>query len=270
MPVKFSGNGFPDGLILPPVFQGRLTYDTTTNLKLTRFNGTWLTIGGVPRQIPAAGADIASSAFTAGTMMSVYAAWNGTAITLEASTTGRVTDANYGYPVKTGDASRTFLGLVMTETGIGFQDSLTKRYILNCFNRQPIVASGVMTASRGQPGGASAYIELHAEVRANFLAFANQPTMMLSEGIILFDNAPSGYNVIWGAGLDGAGPAQAAQSIGSATASVPFLTRWPIQGISEGNHYVTISMYNPGATGAAVYGNTGDGRSGRTLVEYLG
>lgn len=87
------------------------------NLSLRREGGTRLWINGRNEVIPVAGVTLAATGLTmtggiaASAIYYIYAAASGGVITLEASATAWVVDATTGLRVKTGDASRTLVGL---------------------------------------------------------------------------------------------------------------------------------------------------------------
>lgn len=87
------------------------------NLVLQPYNGNRLSIAGTARAIPAAGISLAPAGTVAGTLYYIYAAWVGGAVVLEASTTGHATDAATGVEIKTGDASRTLVGMAVPAAG---------------------------------------------------------------------------------------------------------------------------------------------------------
>lgn len=84
-------------------------------LKLSRYNGSQLYINGTNQTIPAAGVDLAATGLTADTAYYIYAYMqNATTMALEASLTAYTPDAN-GVMVKTGDNTRTLVGIAITQ-----------------------------------------------------------------------------------------------------------------------------------------------------------
>jgi hypothetical protein len=102
-----------DSLIGGAVFgQCRLDYMNSVVVRLNRYNGSRLFINGKFESIAAL--DLAPTGLTPGTIYYVYAWMNAGVMTLEASTTIPVIDSTYGHMIKTGDATRTLVGMVLT------------------------------------------------------------------------------------------------------------------------------------------------------------
>jgi hypothetical protein len=101
-----------------PQFQCQLTRTAPTVLTLSRFRGAWLMIAGEVYLIPSAGLTINANGLVANTTYYVYAFDDGSADhnpALEINTTVPVNDTTYGHLVKTGDASRSYVGRWTTE-----------------------------------------------------------------------------------------------------------------------------------------------------------
>lgn len=115
--------------------QCRFEYVSTSICRLKRYNGQYLTINGVPQSIPAAGVDLANTALAANdTTYYVYAYMNAGVMTLEAVATAHATDSVTGVEIKSGDATRTLVGMVR-KTGGNFYDSTTTRFTISWFNQ---------------------------------------------------------------------------------------------------------------------------------------
>ncbi len=149
-----------DGVVLPdktrlstfipePVAQCYLT-TSGSSLVLTRKNGCYLTIQGVARMIPAAGVALAGSGAAAQTRYFVYAYMSGNTMTLEASTTGYASDAATGLPVKSGDASRTLVGMAFCIQAGSWVQGADRIDCLSYFNRMSRLATGVNNGGQAQ------------------------------------------------------------------------------------------------------------------------
>jgi len=79
----------------------------------------------VEHQVANAGISINNSGLTASTRYYCYLYDNNGVATLELSTTAFVTDVDTGYPVKIGDATRYFVGSVLTDGGSLFEITAT-------------------------------------------------------------------------------------------------------------------------------------------------
>jgi hypothetical protein len=100
--------------------------------------------------VPSAGVTISNAGLAASTVYYVYARMSGGAMALELSTTGH-TPTN-GVETKTGDTTRTLVGMVRTNASSQFVDDATNICVLSFFNRR---ASWVTPSSprieRSQP-----------------------------------------------------------------------------------------------------------------------
>jgi hypothetical protein len=116
--------------------QCRFAYVSTILCTLFPIDGNGLIINGRQYRVPSAGVSIANTAFTAQTLMYVYAYDNGSgAIALEASTTTHVRHTD-GVRIKSGDPSRTLVGMAQTENNNIFLWNGTNRYVATWFNRR--------------------------------------------------------------------------------------------------------------------------------------
>ncbi|MFH0351023.1 MAG: hypothetical protein ACHBMF_03690, partial [Chromatiales bacterium] len=102
----------------PLTAAGRFEFESASSCRLNRYQGKHIPIhsNGVPvyREIPAAGVALSNSGLLPNTNYYTYAYWSGSAIGLEASTTGHSADANSGLDIKTGDSTRTPVGWLRT------------------------------------------------------------------------------------------------------------------------------------------------------------
>lgn len=134
--------------------QCRLSVVSGTQLKLAPYNGNNLIINGVPQQIPAAGVTLANTGLTASTKYYVYAYMNAGTMTLEAVTTGHTTGTN-GVEQKSGDATRTLVGMLLTDSSTPgqFVDTAANRQIANWFTKRNIPAVATLTVDTNFTGG---------------------------------------------------------------------------------------------------------------------
>lgn len=136
--------------------QCRLSVVDTTHLKLGPYNGQFIQISGIIYAIPAAGITalstscfvngVAANPLVASTLYYVYLFNNSGTLTLDFRTganSGHMTDTtagNVGVEVRNNggspDSSRTFVGMIRTDSSAHFQDSITQRFLANWFNRQ--------------------------------------------------------------------------------------------------------------------------------------
>ncbi len=147
---------------------------------LSPFGGNQLSINGVNRTLPIAGVALAPAGLTVGTVYYIYAYWTGTAIALEASVTGHSTDATTGVEIKTGDATRSLVGMVRIVTGPAFKDDFDNRYVLSWFNRQLKASRKQLTANVSLSAAGPA--EVSTSLRNDFICWANGVTSAAASG----------------------------------------------------------------------------------------
>lgn len=153
--------------------QCRLSVATASSLRLSPYNGSTIIINGAPRQIPAAGVTVTNSGVTASALRYVYAFMSGSTMALEVVATGHSTGTD-GIEIKTGDPSRSLVGMVYTNASSQFVDSVTQRHCLNWFNRRTLncylfnVSSFNFTSSVGA--------EISTTLRASFLSWSDEAT----------------------------------------------------------------------------------------------
>lgn len=121
----------------------RLSYVSTTAIRLDRCNGSFLFVNGVNRQIPAVGPSLSNSGFGVSGKRYIYAFMSGATLTLEASATVPVIDGTYGHKIKTGDATRTLVGWACTNASSQFQFDGTVKTVASYYNRsRQLVTNG--------------------------------------------------------------------------------------------------------------------------------
>lgn len=189
----------------------RLSVATATSLLLSPYNGQNVLIGGFQYQLPSGGVSISNAGLAASTVYYVYL-WNdiGT-LALELSTTGHATDALTGVEIKSGDATRTLVGMVSTNASTQFVDTPQQRFCLNWFHR----ATKYLTSSVSTPDSVTASatpVELSASARVQFLAWPDEAVHMETRGTA--SNATAGDGAGTYAGLDGTPYSGAVTSIG--------------------------------------------------------
>lgn len=134
--------------------QCRLTRTSATALKLVCFNGNLIRVNGAWYQIPSAGISANNtSVFVNGssgqnlattTLYYVYLFLNAGVLTFDYSTTTHATSTtigNVGIEIKSGDDTRTLIGMVYTNGSNQFDDSALLRNVASWFNRPSRVAS---------------------------------------------------------------------------------------------------------------------------------
>ena len=219
----------------------RLVLDGSS-LKLSPFNGNLLTINGAAYAVPSAGVTLAAPA-TNGTTYFIYAYMNSGTMTLEASTTGHATDSTTGVEIKSGDATRTLVGMARTVSS-AWVDSISQRFVLSYFNRQAKRLERSFSADRTTTS--TTFVEINSEIRTEFLAWGDEALWFSSCGA--FSNSGTS-NIFSRLALDGTSAwfAQVFSAAGTGF-SVPLTMSAPTLP-TEGYHYATILGKVEGATG---------------------
>lgn len=149
-----------NNLVVDPLGQCRFFYGNATQVKLDRFNGKRLFINGKNEIIPLAGVTLAAATVgVSNALRYVYAFMSGSTMSLEASATTYATDATYGHKIKTGDATRTLVGMLRTDGSGFFFETNTANGVASYFNRRQkrlIIASNVAASSTSYANTAAA------------------------------------------------------------------------------------------------------------------
>ena len=179
--------------------QCRLT-KSGADLQLARLNGVKLTIDGVNEIVPATPITLAATGLTIDTDHFIYAFMSGGMMTLEASTTGHATDATTGTEIKSGDSTRTLVGMARVVTGPAWADTLGQRFVLSYFNRRTIAATNTLASASTT---SATYVDLTPSNQAEFLTWADEAARMDAGGASNVNLA--GRTVISQLRLDGSG-----------------------------------------------------------------
>lgn len=217
--------------------QCRLT-KSAANLLLSPFGGNQITIGGRPTVIPDAGVTLAPTALAATTLYYIYAFVTGSTVTLEAVVTAPAVQAGTGLMIKTGDDSRTLVGMARTDAGVAWADSATQRFVRSWFNEPGIAGLNTFSADRSTASGT--YVELNSEIRCEFLAWTGEQIRYSAVGSAA--NGASGYSSS-AVGFDGTAAEAGSETL---TLSPSAGQRGSIAiaggktGLAEGYHYATL------------------------------
>lgn len=239
--VAIDGGSWVD----PPMFhQGGATIkiNSTTQLQLNvgqiplKLANGWIT-----RTITAA--VTLSPTLTANTTFFLYAFDNAGVTTLEASTTGHVTDATFGVEVKSGDSTRTLVGMFRVNNTPALVDSGSQRFALSWFNRKAKI-SATATFATSVSTTSTTFAEIATALRAEFLCWADEEVLTVP---FLFGNT-SAQNGWFGVGIDGSTPTNPTAFAGAGNvAQAPALGN--SLSLAEGYHFST-------AVGKVVSGGT--------------
>lgn len=227
----------------------RLVFTNATTLTL-QTGCIPLKIGGTWKRKFSAAVTVGTGGLAASTTYFVYAFDNAGTTTLELSTTGHVTDATFGVEVKSGDATRTLVGMVRTTGATQFIDTAQNRLVVSYYNRRTIAFQNA--ANGGNPATASAaLVELAANWRCAVLCWADEA--VLAQAAVTASHNVNNGAIGFAIGFDGT-PFTAAVSMQDylATAVLGVATSGIVAAPSEGLH--TLSPFgSANAGGTSTY-----------------
>jgi hypothetical protein len=219
------------------------------NLSLGRFNGRLLTINGVHETIPSTPPTLAATSLTPSTLYYIYAFMNSGTMTLEASTTAYTTDTTTGVVIKSGDTTRTLVGMARPIAGPAWVDSATQRFVRSWFNRFPLKIDGPGISTTRTTTSAS-LVELNSETRVEFIVWANDLCQFSTHGTAFSSGS---FYCIYAVGIDGA--STFTRSSGVFGASGGATTSTDAVALSEGYHYATFLGAASGGTASFFVGS---------------
>ena len=213
-----------------------------SNLVLSPYNGNQLLINGTAESIPTAGVSLSASGLSVGTTYFIYAYMSTGTMTLEASTTAHATDTatsgNLGVEIKSGDATRTLVGMARVITGPAWADTEAQRFVVSYFNRKSI--NGRSSLSTNRTTTSTSYVEINSEIRNEFLTWADEGVNISCGGICQNDTTVQGATS--SIGIDGTTAEDvyySAQAFAGG-ADLSFACALNKSGLSEGYHYATL------------------------------
>jgi hypothetical protein len=179
-----------------------------------------------------------------------------TGLTIELSTTVSAQDATYGHRIKSGDTTRTLVGLLRTIAGPAFADTEAQRFVISHHNRRRIHARKAMNTSADVSTVSAALTELNGSTaRAEFLSWADESLAFGCNGG-LFSGATGNVGTL-AAHIDGVlqSGVGAAATAGGANHADNAAHSGQLS-VSEGYHYVSPFGAASGGTTTFV-GGTG-------------
>ena len=246
------------------------------SLVLKPWKGNGLIINGATCTIPSAGVSLAATGLTAGALYYIYAYMNSGTMTLEAVTTTHATGAD-GVEIKSGDATRTLVGMARPVAGPAFSAAANAMFVRSWFNRTAAERRPRSLQASEISRSISIYAEVGTTTRVEFLTWADETTSpsglpclkttfssnvayakLMIDGADLayrstFEQTTSSESYVYK--IFGGSSTYAAASIPAAVS----LERCPLI-LSEGYHYTSVQMYGNivylGADSAKSYGNT--------------
>jgi len=227
------------------------------NLVLLPYNGNRIGINGVLYTIPSSGISLSPSAFTIGQVYYIYIYNNSGTLTLEGSQTNHATDMTTGYEIKSGDATRSLVGMAgVIDSGGSIKawvDSSSKRFVLSWFNQRTKVAWG----DQGGSTSSSSYVEINSSNRAEFLVWANTAAKWLAAGYMYNNTTAADVDV--SLGLNSASVASRTSQGRWKTSSANYPETFAVNGYSDSLSELTfyyVTLIGDTNTGTASYAGT--------------
>lgn len=214
------------------------------NLVLLPYNGNQIVINGGGCTVPDAGVSLSASGLTATTLYYIYAWMNSGTMTLEASTTTHATSTtvgNKGTEIKSGDDTRSLVGVVRVVTGPAFADTAAQRFVRSWFNRRKVSVTGSLDSTSTETNTGT-YIEKTVS-KAEFVCFADDGILAGAFGMM--QNTSSSFTGLQ-VFLDGVGIGLGLDwNTTGAGSRVTYNPMWPTS-VADGYHYVSFGMRTVG------------------------
>jgi hypothetical protein len=241
-----------------------LKYAGSTALVLSLVDGDRMRINGVLYAIPAGGiAGLANTGvfvngtggqnLAASTLYYVYVFDNAGTVTADFSTTAYAissTAGNIGTAIKSGNDTRSLVGMIRTNGSSQFVDSEAQRFVRSWANRRRAQTRNAFTADRSWTG--TSYAEVNTEIRNEFLIWSDETVALATSGTVSAATQ-AGYV---GVSIDGAAPI--AESLFLAGTTAPPGASVTTSALADGYHYATIvGKVLSGGTGS-YYGTSGN------------
>lgn len=220
----------------------RLSYQSSTALILTPYNGNTIVVNGQVVTIPSAGVTVGAPGGTS-TVFYIYAYISSGTLALEASTEVHVTDSTTGVEIKFGDATRTLVGMARSSVVPNqWQQTTSYKSVLSYFNRVENVVS--VAAGSTLTTTSTSYAELSAGVRCQWLTWADEPVKFTVNGSCINSST---FITRTSIGVDGTTPQDVMASMTGTEYSNLGISH--ANTFSEGYHYSTVLGRVSGGTG---------------------
>jgi hypothetical protein len=241
-----------------------LSFVNSSTIRLDRVNGTLLTINGLPRVIPSAGVTLGPGGLTASTLYYIYAYINVATMTLEASTTAFAIDATTGVAIKSGDATRTLVGIARPATGPVWQGSGANIQVLSYYNQRRLIGTAITV---GTTFSTTSVHRPDAAISVNALTWVDKPVYARLAGMA--------YGIVgttsgrFGIGIDSTTAYQFGSETWGYTNTYFFLGSAHFEGLlAVGNH--TFNLLAQAGSGSTIQMDAGASSSPSIYVTVWG
>jgi hypothetical protein len=241
----------PSGDVNVPL-GGRLTYSSSSQLIFKPYKGDRIKINGTIYQIPSAGIaglgntnifldGVAGRTLAANTVYRVYCFNNAGVLTADYSTTAHATSAtagNVGTEIKSGDDTRSLIGLIVTSGSATFYDTQQSRFMRSWFNPPNLTAQSAFVS--GAVSTYNAWVQIAAGPIC--VLWANETAHI--QFMCRFWNTNIGQNHYFASAMDGSAiGASAIITNNSANSNSVFVGTLLAGGAAEGQHNFGFAVY---------------------------
>jgi hypothetical protein len=255
---------------------GVLRYVGAKALSYLPYNGNQLKINGLWRAIPDSGIaglgnnascfinGVAVQALAVNTFYYVYAFMNGVTMTADFSTTAyavSTTTGNVGVTIKSGDDTRSLIGMVKTNATTDYRDTTGARLVRSWFNRDATRRDFTGTLNAGTGTNATNWVELNSAIRSYFLIWKDETAFatLISPGYNTADGGACYWSVAW----DGIVASQGFNISGVSDSPINYQQNCKCASVKDGrdfsnentDHYVTLMCF-VSAGGGFIFGIT--------------
>jgi|SRR5215475_5948934 len=221
----------------------------STNLVLSPFNGNIIMINSLPVNVPDAGVSLAATGLVVGTTYFIYAYMVGATMTLEASVTAHATQAGTGVEIKSGDATRSLVGMARPITGPAWVNSPAQRFVISWYNRYSLSLYNNFKANYSNNN--TTPVEMRPTDRCEFLSWANTPILGTFSGYTFGTQATF---ILFAVGMD-ASPSTAQWSATENYGYGEVVTAPNTFDASEGYHFINAYAYTSNSTNTYTVGS---------------
>jgi len=230
---------------------GRLIFSSATQLIFAPFAGDAIKINGVMYSIPSAGVTASNGGLSASTVYYVYLWNNAGTLTIEFSTTGHTQDVsgstNAGTEIKSGDASRSLVGMIRTNASSQFVDGFANRGVASWFNRRARFHQGSSVVA-GVITNTAAWTEPSTATRVDGVFWGDDIVTIGSIGLE-GQNDTAGQLTYGGVGLDGVANVTCESSAQLQASLVWIMCPCQPTTVGEGYHFMTVIALVSGGMG---------------------
>lgn len=215
---------------LLPMTGAQLQFTNATTLTLAPRGSGYLWVNGLNYPVPA-GLTVSNGGLAASTLYYLYAKVTAGALAIDTPSTTGYTLGSNGIPVKSGDATRTLVGMVQTNGSSQFVSQNGSLWVRTYFQRRLV---GTRTNfSANQTSSSSTLAEIDASIRNSFLVWSQENVQFSMSG----STTTTANAAVSTMSFDGGSPElESCSANGSSSLAFSGIKT----GLSEGLHYATL------------------------------